>query len=115
MITSGRDCFPRTIPESISCGCFNIILDILSDGLSLIKSNPLLGKVIDTSGSIPLLEPNYNISLSLNSDSIEKQIIEQLDIEHNPLGISLLGASLMPLGEMVQMDKVWEIIDLSNF
>ena len=115
LITSGRDCFPRTIPESISCGCFNIILDILSDGLSLIKSNPLLGKVIDTSGSVPILEPNYNITLSPNSDLIEKQIIEQLDIEHNPLGISLLGASLMPIGEMIQMDKVWEIIDLSNF
>jgi len=115
LITSGRDCFPRTIPESISCGCFNIILDILSDGLSIIKSNPLLGKVIDTSRAITLLEPNYNITLSLNSDSLEKQIIEQLEIEHNPLGISLLGKSLMPLEEMVQMDKVWEIIDLSNF
>ena len=114
MITSGRDCFPRTIPESISCGCFNVILDILSDGLSLIKGNPILGKVIDTSGSTPMLESNFNISLTLNSDSPEKQIIEQLEIEHNPLAISLLGKSLLPLEEMVQMDKVWEIIDLAD-
>ncbi len=115
LVTSGRDCFPRTIPESISCGCFNIILDILSDGLTLIKSNPLLGKVIDTSNEIPILEPSFSISVELKNDSLERQIIEQIDIEHNPLSISLLGKSLMPIDEMTQMDKVWEIIDLADF
>ena len=114
LITSGRDCFPRTIPESISCGCFNVALDILSDGLSFIRANPILGKVVDTSGSIIKLEPNYNVTIAIKNDFIEKQIIEQIEIEHSPLAISLLGNSLLPLHEMVQMDKVWEIIDLTK-
>ena len=48
LVTSGRDCFPRTIPESLVCGCYNIVLDILSDGTSVIGENPWLGKVVET-------------------------------------------------------------------
>ena len=32
LILSGRDCCPRVISESLSCGCYNICLDTLSDG-----------------------------------------------------------------------------------
>ena len=32
ILFSGRDCNPRVITESLSCGCFNIALDTLSDG-----------------------------------------------------------------------------------
>lgn len=114
VITSGRDCFPRTIPESMICGCFNIALDILSDGLSIIRENPVLGRVIDTSNCIPILEPGYNISVLSTGSHIGEQITEALESDFNHLSISTLCRHLMPIEEMVQLDKIWEEIDLNN-
>ena len=114
MITSGRDCFPRTIPESISCGCFNLVLDILSDGVSVIRDNPGIGRVIDTSGSITILEPNYSISLEPRGESLQRQIIEAIETSHDPYFISTLGKNLFPIDRMVQLDKVWELVDLGD-
>ena len=114
LITSGRDCFPRTIPESISCGCFNLVLDILSDGVSIFRENPGIGRVIDTSGSITILEPNYSISLEPRGDSLHRQIIEAIETSHDAYFISTLGKNLLPIDRMVQMDKVWESVDLGN-
>jgi hypothetical protein len=34
LIMSGRDAFPRVVAESASCGCFNIGLDTLKDGIT---------------------------------------------------------------------------------
>jgi len=46
LITFGRDANPRAISESLYCGCYNIILDILTDGKDLIAKNLLFGKII---------------------------------------------------------------------
>jgi hypothetical protein len=35
IIFSGRDCFPRSICESLACGCFNIIFNTINDGKSI--------------------------------------------------------------------------------
>lgn len=32
LIFSGRDAYPRVLSESLSCGCYNVALDTLSDG-----------------------------------------------------------------------------------
>ena len=58
LITFGRDANPRVISESLNCGCYNIILDILSDGQDIIKNNPLLGKIIE----IPKHQKKYELS-----------------------------------------------------
>ena len=112
LVTSGRDCFPRTIPESICCGCYNIVLDILSDGLSLIDENPIVGKVIDTSDCTPILEPSYSISVILQSDFVKRKMIEAIETDHDHFSIATLGRNILPLEEMVQLDRVWESIDL---
>ncbi|MHB1952230.1 MAG: glycosyltransferase family protein [Sulfobacillus sp.] len=44
LVFSGRDCFPRVIPESACCGCYQLVSDTLSDGKSLIL--PEIGKVL---------------------------------------------------------------------
>lgn len=49
LVTFGRDANPRVISESLSCGCFNIILDILSDGKDIISDKPDIGKLIHIS------------------------------------------------------------------
>lgn len=46
LVTFGRDANPRVISESLSCGCFNIVLDILSDGKDIISDKPEIGKLI---------------------------------------------------------------------
>ena len=111
LVTSGRDCFPRTIPESIVCGCFNICLDILSDGNSFISNNPLLGKSIDTSSSFPLIKSSYNVSLVLNKTVVDL-IFEELSISRDHFSIATLGKSLLSIDEMIQFDMIWQDIDL---
>lgn len=44
LIFSGRDAFPRVIAESCACGCFNIGLDTLMDGIEVYDG--LLGVLI---------------------------------------------------------------------
>jgi hypothetical protein len=57
MLFSGRDSFPRVIPESLACGCFNIALDTLKDGISIYNGffGELVGDlstdIINTNGS----------------------------------------------------------------
>ena len=41
IIFSGRDAFPRVICESSACGCYNIALDTLCDGVSFFNNNDL--------------------------------------------------------------------------
>ena len=57
LIISGRDALPRVICESLSCGCYNIILDTLSDG-KYIFDNKNLGAIL----SYPYLPKNFDKS-----------------------------------------------------
>ena len=115
IITSSRDCFPRTIPESLVCGCHILTLDLLSDGLSLIEENPILGSIIDTSGARFSLENGYSLSVNV-SDYITNQITSQISVSRDPLLISALASELFPIHKMVQMDLIWQAADLNlNF
>ena len=113
IVTSGRDCFPRTIPESIACGCHVLALDILSDGLSVLSENPLIGTVIDTKEDLFSLEPSYSASITLSSENIVDQILTQLSVRRDPLLIATLGGEIFPIDRMVQLDMIWQEIDLS--
>jgi len=113
IITSGRDCFPRTIPESIVCGCHLLVLDIISDGLTIIEQNPLVGTVIDTNEDILTIESSYNVSLKMRSDSLIEQINTQLLLERDHLLIATLGGEIFSVDAMVQLDMIWQEVDLS--
>ena len=113
LITSGRDCFPRTIPESIVCGCFLLALDILSDGTSIIYNNPLIGKIIDTTEESIIVSASNSVSLKIRGDKLSRDITEQLLIERNHLLISTLGKSLFSVENMIQLDLIWQEIDLN--
>jgi len=71
MITFGRDANPRVISESLNCGCYNIVLDILSDGKDLIKNNPTLGTVIHTS-NVFYVDSYKSVSCTLTPDNCEQ-------------------------------------------
>jgi|TARA_B110000971_G_C20038478_1_gene515972 hypothetical protein len=82
LILSGRDAFPRTISESLACGCYNIALDTLSDGKNII--NNIFGTIVgDKNG---LLEIRKSCSLSYkNNNNLWEQILnisnQQYDYE----------------------------------
>ncbi len=113
VITSGRDCFPRTIPESLVCGCHILALDILSDGLSVLRNNPMLGTVIETSADRISLQPSYNISIDKLSTSANLQIQSEIDIKRDHLLISSLANEIFSTDRMIQLDIIWQQIDLT--
>ncbi len=58
LITFGRDATPRAMSEAAKCGCFNVVLDILSDGQDMIMNNSKLGKII----TVPENQKSYETS-----------------------------------------------------
>jgi len=72
LIFSGRDAFPRTITESLACGCYNIALDTLSDGKNVI--NNIFGTVIGDENSTIKFHKSRSISY-INNNIFWKQII----------------------------------------
>lgn len=59
LITFGRDATPRAMSEAAKCGCFNVVLDILSDGQDMIINNPKLGKIINVPDKQKSYETSY--------------------------------------------------------
>ena len=86
LIFSGRDAFPRTITESLAAGCYNIVLDTLSDGKSSITN--IFGEVIgNPNGNFKILKSK---SISYETDSyLWKQIIDRSKRNFNHEKISL--------------------------
>lgn len=54
LLFSGRDACPRTISETLACGCYNIALSTLSDGSSYFN-NEKIGTLIDDSKKSELI------------------------------------------------------------
>jgi hypothetical protein len=80
LIMSGRDANPRVISEALSCGCYCICLDTMSDGYSLFKEKPVLGSRIPTVGKY--LAENSSACCKPNDelfDRITNEIYEKRD------------------------------------
>lgn len=85
-VTFGRDANPRVISESLNCGCYNIVMDILSDGKDLIKNNPNLGSIIYNSNTF-YVDSYKSISCTITPDNCEK-IYGLIKQNHNHKDIS---------------------------
>ncbi len=106
LIFSGRDCNPRVISESLMCGCYNVILDILSDGSTFIKENPLLGKIIDCSSEVPTFSGGKSISIS-PSDKLFSEIAGYIKNDLNHYSIAMVAREVLSKHET----KLWETIN----
>ena len=83
LITFGRDANPRVMSESLSCGCYNIILDILSDGKDVIKDRPLLGKLIQIpQKNISYVHEYNSVTCTLTNDQHD-EIYKLIKKEHD--------------------------------
>lgn len=85
ILFSGRDAYPRVIPESLACGCFNIALDTLVDGISIYDG--FFGKLIGDT-SLEIINKNESNSY-IPSAIIWKQIIKliQKDYPHYKISV----------------------------
>lgn len=72
ILFSGRDSYPRVITESLACGCFNIALDTLNDGISIF--NGFFGKLVGDS-STDIININGSNSYISSKNLWEKIII----------------------------------------
>jgi hypothetical protein len=85
ILFSGRDAFPRVMTESSACGCFNIVLDTLNDGIDLCDG--ILGKLI---GDNNVQKKFISGSLSyLPSSLLWEKIIVELNTNRNHNDISI--------------------------
>ena len=76
------------------------------------RNNPLIGCVINTHKERLILKPSYSVSVELLSNSLIEQIMEQINISRNPLLISTIGSEIFPKSRMVQLDMIWQEVDL---
>lgn len=88
LVTFGRDANPRVMSESLSCGCYNIVLDILSDGKDVIRSIPSTGKFIHIQQSDIEYEAAYqSVKCVLKPDQMN-EIYALTKMKHNHKEIS---------------------------
>ena len=106
LIFSGRDCNPRVISESLMCGCYNVILDILSDGSTFIKDNPLLGRIVDCTDEVPIFSGGKSISIS-PSDKLFSQIASYRENDLNHFSIAMVAKEMISKHE----PKLWQTIN----
>jgi len=67
LVMFGRDAFPRVISESLSCGCYNLLLDTLSDGKHVIEGTNM-GSIIEVKECDLLFVKNYS-SITIKAQS----------------------------------------------
>lgn len=107
LIFSGRDCNPRVIAESMQCGCHNISLDILSDGISLLKENPILGTVINSDNFLPNYRKGRSISIVPETELFHNILNTGMN-KHNHIAIGLLAEELLSLENAIEWYKISE-------
>ena len=88
LITYGRDANPRVLSEAISCGCFAIVLDILSDGKDIIKNRPQLGKLIKIPQKNTIYETSYKSLTCILTPEQQDEIYNLAKKEYNHKQIS---------------------------
>jgi hypothetical protein len=78
---SGRDYFPRTIVESLMCGCFNVILDTLFNGIEYINDN--MGKIITSPSSFIENTKEKSLTYIIDEELFNKIVLtKNLNINH---------------------------------
>jgi hypothetical protein len=87
LVFSGRDASPRTISESLICGCYNIALDTLSDGKDYYDNE--IGEIIDNGDGIIEIKESKSIGY-INDEIIWKKIIKihQKNYNHEEISIN---------------------------
>jgi hypothetical protein len=110
LIFSGRDANPRIISEALSCGCYCVLLNILSDGYSIIKDNNIFGKIIKCN---KIYERSRSLSCYPDVEMFDEITQTVLTKKDHDL-IQLKFDNLMNKHYGHQIDKIADIYKRSN-
>ena len=86
ILFSGRDALPRVLIESLSCGCFNIALDTLSDGKYLLNNE--VGQLLSFDLDKKYDKTKKSISY-VSSNKIFEKIFDLIKNKYNHKEISI--------------------------
>jgi len=104
---SGRDANPRVLGESQSCGCYNLVLDTLTDGKCRFIRNPVLGEIIRTYERISTQSDSV---MAVPDDRMFKNIYDATQRHYDHHAISKTAQQL----SSNSVDQLLELLDLSN-
>ena len=108
LVLSGRDCNPRIISEATTHGCRILAMNTLSDGFEVIRSYPLIGKIVDT----PLSSFRYDSKSSPSPDvnGVALEIEKEIEGSTYPDSTKRLACLLFDLNESIS--KIYSAIKI---
>jgi hypothetical protein len=101
IVLSGRDCNPRVIQEAGLHGVRALVADTLSDGIDVIKDNPLLGSVIQTNKHSWFYQRNGNLLFDVDR-KFAKRVANELAYSFHPRTTSEVANSIYSLESIVK-------------
>jgi len=101
IVLSGRDCNPRVIQEAGLHGVRALVADTLSDGIDVIRDNPLLGSVIQTDKHSWFYQRNGNLLFDVDRNFAER-VADELAYSFHPRTTSELANSIYSLESVVE-------------
>jgi hypothetical protein len=107
VILSGRDSNPRVIQEAGALGVRTIVADTMSDGLEILKINPLIGAVIQTEKTTWFYSRNGNLKFRVDSD-FAKNVLMEINRSESPIAVANICKSLYDFD--ASLSEVVEII-----
>jgi len=93
IVLSGRDSNPRVIQEAGALGVRTIVADTMSDGLEILKSNPLIGAVIQTEKTSWFYSRNGNLKFRVNRN-FAKNVLMEINRSESPIVVANICESL---------------------
>ena len=106
VVLSGRDSNPRVIQEAGVLGVRTIVADTMSDGLEILKSNPLIGAVVQTEKTTWFYSRNGNLKFSVNSD-FAKNVLIEINRSKSPMVVANICKSLYSLdGSLLEVIEI---------
>lgn len=83
IVTSGRDSNPRIIQEAGICGARVLAVDTLSDGLTMLRTNPILGAVLESDKSSWYYQKNGNLMFDV-TNSMVSELLKEMELSRHP-------------------------------
>ena len=83
IVMSGRDCNPRVIQEAGACGVFVIATDTMSDGIEILKEQPVIGAIVPTKKASWFYQKNGNVVFDVNT-SFAQKVLRYIKNAHSP-------------------------------
>lgn len=100
IILSNRDSCPRIISESLASGCYNIILDLLSDGKNYIEKDNILGDILNLKNILKVKISKSNSLIYVYEDILSETILKYKNYNYDHELISKKSIELFNIKQL---------------